>query len=188
MSKRGRGKFDRKPRDFYPTPGAAVCPLVLHATPLCFVEPCAGDGALLRELEAAGWRCHAAFDIEPGDPAVERRDGTDFDRELLDEWPCLEAVVTNPPYERTALLRLLDMWLGTGLTVWLLLPSDMLMNKWWAPYAPHVWGIIPIGRIKWIEGSKHTSTENFCWVRLERQEYGDRDLDLEPEPFLFPRI
>ena len=50
-----RCDFERKPRDFYPTPFAAVEPLVKHLTQgFTFAEPCAGDGQLCRHLEYFG--------------------------------------------------------------------------------------------------------------------------------------
>jgi hypothetical protein len=50
-----RSSFDRKPRDFYPTPAAAVAPLLPHIKDIkSFDEPCAGGGALIDILEATG--------------------------------------------------------------------------------------------------------------------------------------
>jgi hypothetical protein len=47
-----RSDFQRKPRDFYPTPFAAVEPLIGHLPrKFKFSEPCAGDGQLCRHLE-----------------------------------------------------------------------------------------------------------------------------------------
>ena len=44
-----RSDFERKPRDFYPTPMEAVKPLIPHMPrKFTFAEPCAGDGALCR--------------------------------------------------------------------------------------------------------------------------------------------
>ena len=59
--------FERIPRDFYPTPPAAVPPLMPY---LCrvrsFAEPCCGDGALVRHLESFGLHCSYAGDITTG--------------------------------------------------------------------------------------------------------------------------
>ena len=55
-----RSDFERKPRDFYPTPIEAVYPLLPHLPDgFSFAEPCAGDGALIEHLETKGvcmWR------------------------------------------------------------------------------------------------------------------------------------
>jgi hypothetical protein len=59
-----RSDFKRIPRDFYPTPLAAVVPLRPHL-PVGFHsywEPCAGDGALIKHLPGF---CYAATDIDP---------------------------------------------------------------------------------------------------------------------------
>ena len=53
-----RSSFERIPRDFYPTPIAAVPPLIPHLSGIrTFAEPCCGDGALVRHLESFGLRC-----------------------------------------------------------------------------------------------------------------------------------
>ena len=49
-----RSSFERIPQDFYPTPYAAVPPLIPHLRGVrTFAEPCCGDGALVRHLEIA---------------------------------------------------------------------------------------------------------------------------------------
>ena len=57
-----RFSFERRPADFYPTPKAAVLPLIpyLRAAGIkTFAEPCCGDGDLVRHLAqlaaAAPW-------------------------------------------------------------------------------------------------------------------------------------
>ena len=62
-----RSNFERRPADFYPTPRAAVMPLIPHLRGIrSFAEPCAGDGALVRHLEEFGLRCVYAGDIRTG--------------------------------------------------------------------------------------------------------------------------
>ena len=52
-----RSGFERSERDFYRTPPAAVPPLIPHLRGVhSFAEPCCGDGALVRHLEAHGLR------------------------------------------------------------------------------------------------------------------------------------
>ena len=59
-----RSDFDRAPRDFYPTPREAVLPLLPHlGQRTLFSEPCAGDGALVDHLQAAGHLCIFESDI-----------------------------------------------------------------------------------------------------------------------------
>jgi hypothetical protein len=46
-------RFERIPRDFYPTPLAAVPPLIAHLRGIrTFAEPCAGNDDLVRHLES----------------------------------------------------------------------------------------------------------------------------------------
>ncbi len=53
-----RSNFERREADFYPTPRAAVVPLIPYLRGIrSFAEPCAGDGALVRHLESFGLRC-----------------------------------------------------------------------------------------------------------------------------------
>jgi hypothetical protein len=70
-----RSNFERRERDFYATPAAAVPPLIphlrLHAV-RTFAEPCCGDGALVNYLEGFGLRCVYAGDIASGDDALAR--------------------------------------------------------------------------------------------------------------------
>jgi hypothetical protein len=48
-----RSNFEHIPRDFYPTPFAAVPPLIAHLRGVrTFTEPCCGNGALIWNLSA----------------------------------------------------------------------------------------------------------------------------------------
>ena len=86
-----RSNFDRVPRDFYPTPYAAVPPLIPFLRGVrTFAEPCCGDGALVRHLESFGLRCVYAGDIATGQDAL-----------ALTVADCNGApIITNPPYKR----------------------------------------------------------------------------------------
>jgi hypothetical protein len=71
-----RSTFDRIPRDCYDTPPTAVrSPFVHLAKRFRFLEPCAGRGALLDCLVAAGGQYVGAFDIEPRRRDIGRRYG-----------------------------------------------------------------------------------------------------------------
>ena len=85
-----RSNFERRPADFYPTPRAAVVPLIPHLRGIrSFAEPCAGDGALVRHLESVGLRCVYAGDIRNGQDAL-----------AFDNYGATDAIITNPPYTR----------------------------------------------------------------------------------------
>ena len=87
-----RSNFERREADFYPTPRAAVLPLIPYLRGIrTFAEPCAGDGALVRHLESFGLRCVYAGDIRTGQDAL-----------ALDHYGAADAIITNPPYTRDA--------------------------------------------------------------------------------------
>jgi len=93
-----RSNFERRVADFYPTPRAAVVPLIPHLHGIrSFAEPCAGDGALVRHLEGFGLRCVYAGDIRTGQDALE-----------LDHYGAADAIITNPPYTREPMHRLIE--------------------------------------------------------------------------------
>src|SRR4051812_15563329 len=92
-----RSQFERRERDFYPTPFKAVPPLIPHLRGIrTFAEPCAGDGALVRHLESFGLHCGYAGDIADGQDALTR-----------DSYGDTDAIITNPPYARELMHKLI---------------------------------------------------------------------------------
>jgi len=113
-----RSNFERREADFYPTPRAAVVPLIpyLHGV-RTFAEPCAGDGNLVRHLEGFGLRSVYAGDIRTGEDALE-----------LDHYGAADAIITNPPYTRDLMHRLIAHFQRIAPT-WLLLDSDWASTR-----------------------------------------------------------
>ena len=73
-----RSNFERREADFYPTPRAAVAPLIPHLGGIrSFAEPCAGDGALVRHMEELGLRC-----VYSREPVQAPADACDIDGSL----------------------------------------------------------------------------------------------------------
>jgi len=154
-----RSTFVRVPRDFYPTPFAAVKPLLPHLTQFrTFWEPCAGDGALVRHL-ASHCRCVQASDIAPQCLDILKLDVF----EIRD--PLADCFITNPPWDREVLHPLID-HLRLLLPTWLLFDADWMHTKQAIPYLPFCEKIVSVGRVKWIEGSEHTGKDNCCWYRF----------------------
>ena len=120
-----------------------------------FAEPCCGDGALVRHLESFGLRCVYAGDIATGQDAL-----------ALDQYGGADAIITNPPHRRDVMHRLIAHFQRIAPT-WLLLDMDWLSTKQAAPFVVSCTGVLPIGRVKWIEGSKYTGKDNFGWYRFE---------------------
>jgi len=156
-----RSNFDRVERDFYPTPKEAVTPLLsILPDRLWFVEPCAGDGALVRHLEAAGHSCAYACDIEPLAVNIATRDA-------LDGFPTNGAscIITNPPWERSLLHPMIEHFSAT-LPTWLLFDADWMHTKQSAPFMPLLRAVVSVGRVKWIPDSKMTGKDNCAWYHF----------------------
>jgi hypothetical protein len=151
-----RSSFERVPRDFYPTPAAAVPPLIPHLRGIhTFAEPCCGDGALVRHLESCGLRCVYAGDIATGQDALS-----------LESYGAADAIITNPPYERLLMHALIEHFIRI-MPTWLLIETDWASTKQAAPYMPSCTNIVSIGRLRWIEGTKMSGKQNFAWYRFD---------------------
>lgn len=159
-----RSDFVRVARDYYPTPAAAVLPLVPHLRGVRrFCEPCAGDGRLIRHLAAHGLECSGAFDIEPRDPAVQI--GNALEIAPAEVFGCADAIITNPPWDRKILHPLISRFAPAG-PVWLLFDADWIHTRQSVPFLPFLHEIVSIGRVKWIEDSKQTGKDNAAWYRF----------------------
>jgi hypothetical protein len=138
-----RSSFERRSGDFYPTPRSAVLPLIRHLRGVrTFAEPCCGDGALVRHLESFGLRCAYAGDIATGQDAL-----------ACNQYGGADCGITNPPYTRPLIRP--DLALMGILPTFLLLEIDWASTRQAAPFMRFCSDIVTIGRVKWIEGSKH---------------------------------
>lgn len=152
-----RSNFERRERDYYPTPLDAVKPLLPHLKPRTyFLEPCAGGGHLIDHLTAAGHICVGAWDLEPQRDDIEKRDAL--------ETECFSGncYITNPPWARE-LLHPLIIRLSEQLPTWLLFDADWAHTIQAAPYLPRLRRIVAVGRVKWIPDSPYTGKDNCCW-------------------------
>jgi hypothetical protein len=161
MGKRSDG-FARNARDFYPTPRAAIEPLLPFLRPATrFYEPAAGDGALAAHLVAAGHICTGMSDIEPQAPDVEKHDAM-----MLTGRMGADCFITNPPWGVAAMHPLIR-----GLTwfapTWLLLYGDWLFTRQAVPFLPLAAKAVAVGRVKWIPDSPHTGKDNAVWVLFD---------------------
>lgn len=157
-----RSSFDRKPRDFYRTPPGAVVSLSIHLKPSTrYVEPCAGDGALIDALFSYGHECTWASDIDPKGPAIERADALAVNWKMKDE-----IFITNPPWDRKILHPLIT-YLSDRAPIWLLFDADWMHTRQAVPYLPSLRHIQSIGRVKWIPDSKFTGKDNCCWYLFD---------------------
>lgn len=157
-----RSNFERRPQDKYYTPVAAVAPLLPHLKPnSTFVEPCAGDGRLIRHLEAAGHRCHYACDIEPDDVRIPKRDALEITHVAADY------VISNPPWQRAIFHPLIEHFVQLAPT-WFLADANWMFTRQAAPYLRWCSKVVTIGRVKWIEDSKMTGKDDCVWYLFEK--------------------
>ena len=160
-----RSDFERKPRDFYPTPIEAVYPLLEHLEEdFLFAEPCAGDGTLIEHLETKG-TCMWASDIEP-----QRKDIWVYDYKDVgyDELRESHYVITNPPWDRNILHPLLEHF-ALNIPTWLLFDADWMHTKQSIPYMDLCKKIISVGRIKWF--GNMTGKDNCAWYLFSRPDH-----------------
>jgi hypothetical protein len=167
MSKRAP-QFERRERDFYPTPREAVLPLLPHLPPrLRYIEPCAGDGALIRHLDSAGHKCLGAYDLEPRagtEPHLcVRQDAREY------QYPGVaygSIFITNPPWARETLHPIIRN-LSSQASTWLLFDADWMHTRQAAPYLPLCRKIVSVGRLKWIPDSPFTGKDNCAWYLFD---------------------
>jgi hypothetical protein len=151
-----RSSFERISRDFYRTPAASAPPLLPFLRGVrTFAEPCCGDGALVRHLEGRGLRCVYAGDVSTGQDAL-----------ALDTYGDADVIITNPPYTRELMHRLIAHFQRIAPT-WLLLDFDWAATRQAAPFMPHCSDIVVLPRLKWFEDSKDTGKDNHAWYRFD---------------------
>jgi hypothetical protein len=156
-----RSSFERIERDCYDTPVEAVEPLLpfLHGQ-VPFVEPCAGAGALMHHLERVGHIPLFVSDVEPRASWVTRKNVLDLDhRDLF----TATHFVTNPPWRRDILHKLIAHLRSLGLPAWLLIDANWMFTAQAAPYLKYCATIVTIGRVKWIPDSTMTGKDDACW-------------------------
>lgn len=158
-----RSSFERIAHDAYATPREAVLPLIpwLEADGIeTFAEPCCGDGALVQHLTAFGLQCRHASDLINGKDAL-----------AFDQFGPVDAIITNPPYTRELMHRLI-MHFQSIATTWLLLELDWVSTLQAVPFLPRCSDIVTIGRVKWIKDSKYTGKNNHAWFRFNARYAG----------------
>ena len=158
-----RSDFERKPRDFYPTPMEAVEPLLEHLPEdFSFVEPCAGNGTLIEHLETKGI-CMWASDIEPQADGIHKNDYSEIGyNELIES----DYVITNPPWDRKILHPMIQ-YFAPRIRTWLLFDADWMHTKQSVPYMNMCSKIVSVGRIKWF--GNMTGKDNCAWYLFDRK-------------------
>lgn len=162
MGKREVVKRERIPRDLYQTVDSdAVLPLIPHIAHSRYYEPCAGAGSLC-ELIGKYAQCVGATDLEPQVEHVGRLDYSYLTEERVKE---ADYIITNPPFARATLLPMIDHFRKLRPT-WLLLPADMMHNKYMSEPLLYCFSILSVGRLWWFkdeQGKKIKGVDNFAW-------------------------
>ena len=153
--------FERRENDTYDTwDTRAVKPLSAFFMPGAeFIEPCAGRGALVDQLRGMGLVCTEAFDIVPRRSDIAT--GNVFDRRFSPA----DRVITNAPFFRPVLNAVID-HVSPQCELWLLAPASWLFTHHYRRHGGLLHFVLPIGRLRWIEGTKHDHKEDCAWYRF----------------------
>jgi hypothetical protein len=166
-----RSDFKKRKNDAYYTPLEAVIPLIPHLPQedFTYAEPCAGDARLIRHLSTltkSRALASVVTDIDPKSPLVTHMDAMDI--KFGDDTDC---IITNPPWTRQILHPMIDHFSAQKAT-WLLFDADWMHTKQAIPYLKHCRKIVSVGRVKWIEDSKHSGKDNSAWYLFDQNSIG----------------
>lgn len=162
--------YERKERDFYPTPECYVKWLFDHWKPDgCEIyEPCCGDGAMVRAFK----KYAPEYDIISSD--IDQ--GDDF----LDCEDDIDCIITNPPYDKKICEKLIRHAIKQADQVAMLLRFD------WdaAGKRSDMFGVDSFMRMKivcnqrvpWEPGTKNGGQHNYAWIIWDRGWFGKEPL------------
>lgn len=153
-----RSSFARRKNDAYDTWDArALPPLLPFLQPgTRFIEPCAGNGTLLDQLEAAGHVCVGAYDIEPRRWDIEVADACTV------RLPPGAVSITNPPWTRAIMHPMLANLADQGPT-WALFDAAWAFTRQAGPLLGSCHAIVVVGRLQWEPGTDHDSQDDCAW-------------------------
>ena len=158
-----RSDFEPEDRHYYPTPYSAVVPL-LSFLPMRsrYVEPCAGNMALVRHLQGEGHSCSFMCDWEPQDGLIKKMNALDLSAFHLNG---ADYIITNPPWGRDLLHPMIRCF-SRLLPTWLLFDSDLAYTVQAAPFLERCELIVAVGRVKWIDGTDSVGKDNCSWYKF----------------------
>lgn len=116
-------------------------------------------------FESAGHRCVFACDVHPL-----RGDITKLAATELKFIEC-DLFITNPPWLWT-MLEPIVMHLSDQKPTWMLLAADLMHNVRSATIMDRCVKVVPVGRLKWIPGSKNGGMDNAAWYSFDRTHRG----------------
>jgi hypothetical protein len=158
-----RSNFERKKKDLYKTIDPKSVERLSKYVSGSYIEPCAGDGSLIRLLDPYGLTCDYACDIEPMATGIEQLDVLFFGSKLP---PC-DKIITNPPWERKALHAMINLFRNHAPT-WLLFDAGWMFCEQAKPFLTFCSRIVSVGRLYWEE--KHIKgMEDCCWYEFGKE-------------------
>lgn len=174
-----RSSFKRIEKDFYRTIDkravSSLLPFLMEGTR--FIEPCAGYGDLMTELEKHGHHCVIACDNNPLENPLWDNNKIVFQDAFNIDYDSLsyDCIVTNPPWTRHDLHNLITHWMQkSSKPVWLLFDSDWAFTKQSSDLTRrYLTDIVAIGRLIWIPGTKMSGKDNCSWYRFSQDKYED---------------
>ncbi|RWG82873.1 MAG: class I SAM-dependent methyltransferase [Mesorhizobium sp.] len=173
-----RSNFPRNPKDFYSTPAMALPPLLSHLpTGVRYLEPTAGNGALMRALAAHGHVCGLAIDLHPEGPDILRRDALTL---TPTDVANVDMVIGNLPWSWQLFRPLLGHLLTLNRPIWILRDTAWAFNLRSATLIDHCALMQPTRRLRWIPGTPDTAKDDTAWFSFEPGHHGG--------PRLLPRI
>jgi len=157
-----RSDFERIPQDAYQTiDPKAVRRLYRHLHGVrTFSEPCAGEGRLIRDLEARGLKCVHSNDIDGNVDALTLRDFGGAD-----------AIITNPPWSREILHPMIRHFQRFA-PAWLLFDAGWAFTGQSAPFIDQCSHIVVVGRLRWIPDTDMTGKDDVAWFRFDARHTG----------------
>ncbi len=159
-------EFKRVERDYYTTPIKPVLPLNrLIGINKTYIEPCAGNGRMTSHLSSMSHTCLGAYDIEPMAEGIETKNALTIPRAELNK---ADYIITNPPWTREILHPMIEYFAEANHT-FLLFDSNWANTQQSAHLLrKYCTVIMPVGRVKWIEGSKYSGKEDCSWYGFSR--------------------
>ncbi|WP_027037082.1 hypothetical protein [Mesorhizobium ciceri] len=169
-------KFERISSDFYATPARALPPLLPLLEPQTqYVEPAAGNGAMIDLLAQHGHLCLAAFDIDPHRNDIAERNALDLDEADIGK---ATIFLTNLPWSWPVFPQLVKHLIALR-PLWTLAPARFAhasRSKVLMSFCSH---ILCVPRLKWFPESPHAGTQDTVWLRFDESHQGG--------PHFYPR-
>ncbi|TIT00213.1 hypothetical protein [Mesorhizobium sp.] len=168
--------FDCIPSDFYVTPPRALPPLLPFLEPQRrYVEPAAGNGALIDLLAQHGHCCVAAFDIDPHRNDIAARNALDLGEADLGD---ATIFLTNLPWSWPVFPQLVKHLIALR-PLWTLAPARFAHAARSATLVDRCSHIVCVPRLQWIPGTRDQSTQDTVWLRFDASHRGG--------PHFYPR-